>query len=165
MRSIGKIIPNWKNNPHWKNTNWKSKNWWQANPGWQANHAKWANYHKWDRVHRDRFWWTNHYTRFAVFGGGYYYWNNGFWYPAYGYDPYFSTYSYDAPIYAVNDQEPGQVVADVQNALAQAGYDPGPVDNTYGPQTREALLRYQADAGLPESGQIDEATLASLGLE
>ena len=64
-----------------------------------------------------------------------------------------------------NDQEPGQVVADVQNALRQAGYDPGPLDNAYGPQTREALLRYQADAGLPETGQIDEATLASLGLE
>ena len=79
--------------------------------------------------------------------------------------PTYTNYAYDAPIYAYNDQEPAQVVADVQNALAQAGYDPGPIDNTYGPQTRAALLRYQADTGLPESGQIDEATMASLGLQ
>ncbi len=29
-----------------------------------------------------------------------------------------------------NDQEPSQVIAAVQNALSQAGYEPGPVDNT-----------------------------------
>jgi Putative peptidoglycan binding domain len=157
--------PNWKGNPNWKNTNFKSKNWWNGNPQWKANHAKWANYHHWDKVHRDHAYWSSHYNRFAIFGGGYYYWNNGFWYPAYGYDPAYSTYAYDAPIYAYNNQEPAQVVADVQNALGQAGYDPGPVDNTYGPQTRDALVRYQTDNGLPESGQIDEATLASLGLQ
>ena len=163
---------NWKNNPNWKNNrngqgnvNWRSKNWWQSNPQWQANHAKWANYHRWERNRHDRIWWTSHYDRFAVFGGGYYYWNNGFWYPAYGYDPTFDTYSYNAPIYAYNDQEPGQVVADVQNALRQAGYDPGPIDNAYGPQTRDALIRYQEDTGLQPTGEIDEPTLASLGLE
>ncbi len=158
--------PKWQNNPNWKNNvNFRSKNWWNANPQWQANHAKWANYRRWDRDRHDRAWWSSRYDRFAVFGGGYYYWNNGFWYPAYGYDPTFSTYSYNAPIYAYNDQEPAQVVADVQNALGQAGYDPGPVDNTYGPQTRDALLRYQSDNGLRPTGEIDEATLASLGLE
>jgi hypothetical protein len=163
---------NWKNNSNLKananvrnNVNFRSKNWWAANPQWQANHAKFATSRRWERSRHDRSWWSSHYDRFAVFGGGYYYWNNGFWYPAYGYDPTFDTYSYDAPIYAYNNQEPGQVVADVQNALQQAGYDPGPVDNTYGPQTRDALLRYQSDNGLPASGEIDEPTLASLGMD
>ncbi|MDQ2918819.1 MAG: peptidoglycan-binding protein [Verrucomicrobiota bacterium] len=163
---------NWKNNPNWqKNQNWKgnvnfkSKNWWANNPQWRANHAKWANYRRWDRERHDRSWWSGRYNRFALFGGGYYYWNNGFWYPAYGYDPEYSTYSYDAPIYSYNGQEPAQVVASVQSALQQAGYDPGPVDNTYGPQTRDALMRYQADNGLPQTGEIDEATLASFGMD
>ena len=50
----------------------------------------------------NRDWWRRNYNRFALCGGGYYYWNSGWWYPAYGYDPYFSTYAYDAPIYSYN---------------------------------------------------------------
>ncbi|MGZ5002034.1 MAG: peptidoglycan-binding domain-containing protein [Chthoniobacterales bacterium] len=144
--------------------NWKNDKW-QANANWKYNQARWENYRNFDRRHHDHSWWHSHYSRFAVFAGGYYYWNNGFWYPAYGYDPYYNSYAYDAPIYAYNDQNPGQVIADVQNALAQAGYDPGPVDGSYGPATRDALLRYQTDNGLPRSGEIDQATMESLGLQ
>jgi len=121
--------------------------------------------HHWDRQHRNRSWWRSHFSRFALFGGGYYYWNSGYWYPAYGYDPYFSSYSYDAPLYGYNDLEPGQVIANVQRELQQRGYNAGGVDGQFGPATRQALLAYQRDAGLPVTGEIDEATLGSLGFE
>ena len=87
--------------PNWRNTNWKSATNWSASESWLASQSRQVGQspQQWDRTHHDRAWWRSHYNRFAVFGGGYYYWNTGYWYPAYGYDPYFSTYSYDAPIY------------------------------------------------------------------
>ena len=118
----------------------------------------------WDRSRHDRNWYRSRYTRFAVFGGGYYYQNSGYWYPAYGYDPYFANYSYDAPIYSYNDQDPAQVIANVQTALQSLGYDPGEINGTYGPSTRLALLNFQGDNGLPATGEIDQETLESLGL-
>ena len=92
-------------------------------------------------------------------------WNAGYWYPAYGYDPYFSSYVYDAPIYGYNDLEPGEVIARVQAELQRLGYDPGAVDGDFGPATREAVLDFQQDNGLPVTGEIDEDTLSALGLE
>src|SRR6266567_2298967 len=47
----------------------------------------------------DRGWYSSHYTRVELIGGGYYYWNNGYWYPAWGYGPGAEYYAYDAPIY------------------------------------------------------------------
>ncbi|MBA2743539.1 MAG: peptidoglycan-binding protein, partial [Chthoniobacterales bacterium] len=118
----------------------------------------------WDRTHHHRDWWRNHYTRFVLFCGGYYYWDAGFWFPAYGYDPYFSTYAYDAPIYGYNDLSPEQVMANVQAELSRLGYYQGAIDGAYGPQTREALLSYQQESGLPITGILDQATLESLGM-
>ncbi len=130
---------------------------------WQGHRG--GHHGNWDRRHRSRAWWRSNFSRFALFGGGYYYWNSGFWYPAYGYDPYFSTYTYDAPIYGYNDLEPGDIVASVQRELQRRGYNPGGIDGQYGPATRRALLGYQRDNGLPVTGEIDEATLESLGLQ
>lgn len=138
---------------------------WRNNVGQARVNRHFDRIRNWDRSRHDRGWYRSHYSRFARFGGGYYYWNAGFWYPAYGYDPYFSSYAYDAPIYAYNNEDPGQVIANVQVALQQAGYNPGAVDGTYGPMTRNALLNYQRDNGLPDSGEIDDATLDSLGLQ
>jgi hypothetical protein len=50
------------------------------------------------------------------YSGGWYYWNAGWWYPAWGYAPN-AYYAYDGPIYAYNDLPPDQVVANVQAAL------------------------------------------------
>ncbi|HEX8678680.1 MAG TPA: peptidoglycan-binding protein [Chthoniobacterales bacterium] len=140
--------------------NWQERN----RDGREWNRQAWRN-RNWDRTRRSRTWWRNNYSRFALFGGGYYYWDQGYWYPAYGYDPYFSTYSYDAPIYGYENQEPGQVIADVQSALQQQGYYRGEVDGTYGPMTRRALLNFQGANGLPQTGQIDQDTLGTLGLQ
>jgi len=40
------------------------------------------------------------------------------------------------------------VVRRIQSALAQRGYDPGPVDGRSGPRTRAAIGAYQRDHGL-----------------
>ncbi len=143
----------------WRNRDRNGTDWRNRSEEWRRRHGHW------DRCYHDRNWWRNNYTRFVLFGGGYYFWNSGYWYPAYGYDPYFSTYTYDAPIYGYNDLDPAQVIANVQAELERRGYYVGAIDGTYGPTMRRALLRFQSDNGLPVTGEIDEDTLASLGFE
>jgi hypothetical protein len=116
------------------------------------------------REHHNRSWWRSRYNRIVLFGGGYYYWNDGYWYPAYGYDPYYSTYAYDEPIYGYNDLAPGQVIANVQSALQEQGYYRDAIDGLIGPNTRAALSAYQRDHGLPITAAIDGPTLRALGL-
>jgi peptidoglycan hydrolase-like protein with peptidoglycan-binding domain len=50
----------------------------------------------------------------------------------------------------------------VQKDLQAAGYDPGPIDGVYGPETAAAVQRLQTDNGLPVTGFIDEATARAL---
>ena len=52
----------------------------------------------------------------------------------------------------------------VQRGLDERGYDPGEVDGLTGWRTRDALREFQRSAGLPDTGQVDDATLAALGL-
>lgn len=113
---------------------------------------------------RDRDWWRSRYNRFALFAGGYYYWDGGYWYPAYGYDSRYSTYRYDEPIYGYNAYEPGRVIRNVQIELRRRGYYRGGIDGLIGPMTRRALAQYQRDRGLYVTRAIDGATLRSLGL-
>ena len=117
-------------------------------------------------VRHDRVWWVNRFpnTTFVLFGGGYYYWWGGYWYPAYGYSPIYSTYAYNEPIYGYNNLAPGQVIENVQVALRDQGYYRGSVDGLIGPQTRGALATDQRDHGLVVTSAIDEPTLATLGL-
>ena len=132
-----------------------SQNW----PG--HNYAAFRNYNaQW----HDRAWWRSHHNRIVLIGGGYYFWDNGFWYPAWGYDSAYSYYPYDGPIYAYNDLPPDQVIANVQSALQAEGYYTGDVDGMLGPLTRSALAAYQADHGLYTTAAIDQPTLASLGM-
>jgi hypothetical protein len=113
----------------------------------------------------DQSWYRVHFGRVELIGGGYYYWNNGYWYPAWGYDPSAQYYAYDGPIYVGHRAEPpDRVIADVQAELQQMGYYKGDVDGLLGPLTREALTAYQADQGLATTAAIDEPTLDSLGL-
>ncbi len=113
----------------------------------------------------DRSWYHSRYNRVELIGGGYYYWNNGYWYPAWGYDAGDEYYAYDAPIYVGQSAEPpDRVIADVQAELQEMGYYKGEVDGLLGPLTREALAGYQADQGLTQTEMIDEPTLDSLGM-
>jgi hypothetical protein len=117
------------------------------------------------RGYHNRYWWRSHYnTRFVFFGGGYYYWNLGYWYPAFGYSPFYNNYAYSEPIYGYNNLAPGQVIENVQLALRDQGYYPGAIDGLIGPQTRAALSSFQHDHGLIATSAVDEPTLVALGL-
>jgi Putative peptidoglycan binding domain len=113
----------------------------------------------------DEGWYHSHYPRVELIGGGYYYFNNGYWFPAWGYSPSAEYYAYDGPIYVGHQAEPpDKVIADVQAELQQMGYYKGEVDGLLGPLTREALTAYQADQGLATTAAIDEPTLDALGM-
>ncbi len=92
-----------------------------------------------------------------------YYWNAGYWFPAWGYNPN-AYYAWDGPIYAYNRLPPDQVIANVQAALQQQGYYRGEVDGLIGPLTRGAIADYQRDHGLYTTSTIDQPTLQSLGM-
>ena len=127
-----------------------------------ANYAVFVNYHP---IWQNQVWWNAHYHNHIVFIlGGWYFWNAGYWFPAWGYDPS-AVYYYDGPIYASNPQmDPGQVVANVQSALQEQGYYQGDIDGILGPQTRAALAEYQSAQGLEPTGAVDEPTLELLGM-
>jgi len=127
-----------------------------------AKYQIFVNYHpSW----HDTWWWNWHYGSHIVFiYGGWYYWDNYYWYPAWGYAPD-SVYVVDAPIYASNPaDDPAQVVANVQSALQEQGYYQGDIDGILGPQTRAALAEYQSAQGLEPTGLVDEPTLETLGM-
>src|SRR5213592_2634909 len=130
---------------------------------WQgAQYEVFRSYHP---ERHDEGWYRSHFGRVELIGGGYYYFNSGYWYPAWGYNPSSEYYAYDGPIYVGQRAEPpDRVIADVQAELQQMGYYKGEVDGLLGPMTREALTAYQADQGLATTAAIDEPTLDSLGM-
>jgi peptidoglycan hydrolase-like protein with peptidoglycan-binding domain len=98
-------------------------------------------------------------------GGGYYYFDKGYWYPGWGYGPQHEYYAYEAPIYVGKRAvPPDQVIAKVQAVLQRMGHYKGEVDGLLGPLTRRALTAYQADNGLIRTAVIDEPTLDALGM-
>src|SRR6476620_8156150 len=124
---------------------------------------RYAAFRNYNRQWHDRSWWRSHYERIVFVNNGWYYWNAGYWFPAWGYAPSVS-YVYDGPIYGYNGLSPDQVTVNVQQQLARAGYYDGPIDGLLGSMTREAIAAYQADNGLAITSAIDEPTLATLGL-
>jgi len=115
------------------------------------------------RDHHDRNWWRNHCTTIVLIGGGFYAWDLGYWYPAYGYDNYYSNYAYNGPIYGYDGLPPDQIIANVQYALQQLGYFSEAVDGVLGGVTRSAIEDYQVENNLPVTGAIDRPLLISLG--
>jgi hypothetical protein len=135
----------------------------QGSDHWQG--PQYEVYRSYHPERHDRSWYSSHYTRVELIGGGYYYFNGGYWYPAWGYSPSEEYYAYDAPIYVGQRAEPpDQVIADVQAELQDMGYYTGEVDGLLGPLTREALTAYQQDEGLMTTAVIDEPTLDSLNM-
>ena len=125
----------------------------------QAHQNHWNNCHH----HHGHDWWHNHCIAFIFWDWGWWGWWDGWWYPAWGYDPY-SYYGYNEPIYAYGDLSPEQIVASVQVALQQEGYYQYAIDGQMGPMTRSAIGRYQRDNHLSITYGIDPATLGSLGI-
>src|SRR5437867_4940274 len=111
----------------------------------------------------DQNWWHSHHSNIVFVFGVLYYWNAGYWFPAWGYNPN-AYYAWDGPIYGYNHLPPDQVIANAQAALQQQGYYQGEVDGLLGPLTRDAIANYQRDHGLYTTSTIDQPTLRSLGM-
>ncbi len=136
-------------------------NHWRGDRFSGRSYAAFRNYH---REWHNRYWWHNHYNRIEFVLGGWWYWDAGYWYPAWGYAPG-AYYPYYGPIYTgYASLTPYQATVNVQVQLQQEGYYAGPIDGILGPQTRGALAAFQADHGLAITSAIDEPTLATLGL-
>jgi Putative peptidoglycan binding domain len=131
--------------------------------GRQFSGRQYAAFRNYNRTWHDRDWWRHHYSRIVFVSGGWWYWNAGYWFPAWGYDSS-AYYPYDGPIYGYSNLSPDQVVVDVQTQLERDGYYNGPVDGVLGPMTRQAIAAFQADNGLAITSTVDEPTLDTLGL-
>jgi peptidoglycan hydrolase-like protein with peptidoglycan-binding domain len=57
---------------------------------------------------------------------------------------------------------PDARVAAVQRALSIAAYGPLRADGVFGPQTRDAIARFQKDRGLPPTGEISDSLIVEL---
>jgi len=57
------------------------------------------------------------------------------------------------------------LVSQVQARLRALGFDAGPVNGDFGSKTQAALAQFQLSAGVAASGQLDDPTLAQLGVE
>ena len=53
-------------------------------------------------------------------------------------------------------------VSNAQNALNSQGYNAGTADGRMGPTTRSAIMKFQADHNLPQTGTLDNATMNAL---
>ncbi len=135
----------------------------QGSQNWKGpKYIVFKNYHpQW----HDQGWWHSHHDHIVLVGGGWYYWNTGYWYPAWGYNDSEAYYPYDGPIYVGhNPTPPDHIIADVQSSLQEQGYYKGEVDGLLGPLTRAALADYQQSQGLEATAAMDEPTLESLGM-
>jgi hypothetical protein len=59
----------------------------------------------------------------------------------------------------------GSVVREIQRALSEKGFDPGPIDGSFGALTRAAVGAFQAASGLLVDGEVGEKTARALGIE
>jgi len=134
----------------------------QGSQNWQGQ--KYAVFRNYKPQWHNQNWWRGHYgNNFVFVFGAPYYWNSGYWFPAWGYNPN-AYYAWDGPIYGHNRMPPDQVIANVQSTLQQQGYYHGEVDGLIGPLTRGAIADYQRDHGLYTTSTIDQPTLQSLGI-
>jgi len=104
---------------------------------------------------------------------------NGYAGRGYYYGPPDSPYYYQRPdvmYYATRELVPrsyyghsgysgNSMGANVQRALASRGYYGGYIDGQIGPQSSQAIARYQQDHGLRVTGSISPGLLGSLGLQ
>lgn len=54
------------------------------------------------------------------------------------------------------------LLAVIQKALAEAAYGPVEIDGFMGPQTHDAIMRFQRDHNLPATGEVSDALVVEL---
>ena len=64
-----------------------------------------------------------------------------------------------------NYENQGPFIRQVQQALAQEGFDPGPIDGLMGNMTRQAVRDFQQARGLAQGGTLTRETVQALGVE
>jgi peptidoglycan hydrolase-like protein with peptidoglycan-binding domain len=57
------------------------------------------------------------------------------------------------------------LVVGMQERLNALGFDAGPPNGDFGAKTQAALAQFQLSRAIPASGQLDDPTLAELGLQ
>jgi hypothetical protein len=119
---------------------------------------------RYQHARHTRYWWKRHFTTFVLVAGGYYYFDSGYWFPAWGYDPNYEAYDYDGPIFTYGNLLPDQVIVNVQRALQDRGYYGGGISGALSPATRRAISAFQQDEGLEINGVVDGPTVYALGL-
>ena len=55
-------------------------------------------------------------------------------------------------------------ISQVQERLRSRGFDAGPVNGDFGSKTQAALAQFQLSEVIPARGQLDDQTLAALGI-
>ena len=55
-------------------------------------------------------------------------------------------------------------IEDLQHALRELGYEPGPIDGILGTRTRAAIRAFQIDRGLPVTGEVSDNLRTSIAL-
>lgn len=55
-----------------------------------------------------------------------------------------------------------ELIAQTQRLLSERGFDPGPADGLIGAKTRDAIMRFQKDAGMPVDGTVSPQLLEKL---
>ena len=56
-------------------------------------------------------------------------------------------------------------IKEVQQALKDKGYDPGPVDGVMGAKTKDAIKSFQSASNLPATGSLNAQTADKLGVQ
>ena len=131
-----------------------------------------ASHPDWDRRrphYENNHWWAYNGDSWIGLDAGFYPWD---YYPYYTYDYYPYDYvigdSTDVPsaYQGTTTTAPAadSTVTAVQTALSQQGYYGGPIDGLFGPTTRDAVARYQAQKNLTVTGSLTSDTLQALGL-
>jgi hypothetical protein len=126
----------------------------------------------WDRRrahYENNHWWAYNGDSWIGLDTGFYPWD---YYPYYTYDyypyDYFVGDSTDVPpAYqgtTTTAPTPDPTVTAVQTQLSQQGCFGGPIDGLFGPTTRDAVARYQADQNLTVTGSLTPDTIRALGL-
>ncbi|HEY7241440.1 MAG TPA: peptidoglycan-binding domain-containing protein [Burkholderiales bacterium] len=73
--------------------------------------------------------------------------------------------AYPDPAQAASGDPYTGLISRVQEKLRELGFDAGPANGDFGEKTQAALGQFQLAADLPVSGQLDDQTLAGLGVQ